>query len=387
MKTILIDDEIGYDWWTDSGVTAKSVQEQLNDIPDGEDIEIEINSPGGSVYEGAVIFNLIREIAKTHSVSVRLNCMALSMASYIALAARTVDANARVTAMDNSVLMIHNPWTISQGDYQQLRKDADYLEKLADMYAKVHSYVSGQGNDQIRQAMDNETWYVGREIVDAGFANNFEEITPKKGEDVADDAVAFAAARKTAIENARAKFREMNSKTLAALAEHKQRPTDDAQRAAALADKLFIAKSVDRSAPAASSGGGTDHSTRIEQSKGGCMKPEELQAQDKACYDEVLALGEKGAVEKERARVAALLKRGEKCNAMDIAMKHIQDGKAASDDDVVDEFLNAATDKKREQARLDDNIGPISGQGDIGGGGDKNESVDAFVKGLRGEKL
>jgi ATP-dependent protease ClpP protease subunit len=106
MKEVFIDGDIGYSYWDDSGVTAKSVREQLNGLEEGEDINITINSPGGSVYEGIVIFNLIRDYAKTHPVLTRINCTAMSMASYIALAARTVDKNAKVSASENSVFMI-----------------------------------------------------------------------------------------------------------------------------------------------------------------------------------------------------------------------------------------------------------------------------------------
>jgi ATP-dependent protease ClpP protease subunit len=79
MKEVLMDGAIGYEWWTDSGITAKSVAKQLEGLEDGEDIKITINSPGGSVYEGIVIFNLIRDYAKAHPVAVRINCMAMSM--------------------------------------------------------------------------------------------------------------------------------------------------------------------------------------------------------------------------------------------------------------------------------------------------------------------
>jgi ATP-dependent protease ClpP protease subunit len=105
MKEVLIDDYIGYDWLTDSGVTAKSVQKQLEGLEAGEEIKITVNSPGGSVYEGIVIFNLIRDYAKTNPVAVCINCMAMSMSAYIALAARTVNANAKVSVSDNSVII------------------------------------------------------------------------------------------------------------------------------------------------------------------------------------------------------------------------------------------------------------------------------------------
>jgi ATP-dependent protease ClpP protease subunit len=196
MKELLIDGDIGYSFWDDSGVTVKSVAKQLEGLEDGEDIKITVNSPGGSVYEGIVIFNLIRDYAKTHPVAVRINCMAMSMASYIALAARTVDKNAVITVSDNSVVMIHNPLIHTWGDYRQLKKDADYLEKLAAVYAAVHAAVSGKSENDIRAAMDDETYYVGKEIQDAGFANDFEVLSEKKQKTKAKAALNFPQAQK-----------------------------------------------------------------------------------------------------------------------------------------------------------------------------------------------
>jgi ATP-dependent protease ClpP protease subunit len=136
MKEVLIDDVIGYDWWTDSGITAKSVQKQLKGIEAGEDIKVIIDSPGGSVYDGIVIFNLLRDYAKSHPVSVRINCIAMSMAAYIALAPRTVDKNAKITASDNSVFMIHNPWGIAYGDYRDFKKTLNTLKNYPPCMAR-----------------------------------------------------------------------------------------------------------------------------------------------------------------------------------------------------------------------------------------------------------
>jgi ATP-dependent protease ClpP protease subunit len=109
MKEIAIDGEIGYDWWADSGNTGKTVAAQLEGLAPGEEARVTVNSPGGSVYEGAVIFNLPRGTAKTHPAPARVNSIAMSMGSYIAPAARTVDRNMKVTVCDNSVVTIHNP--------------------------------------------------------------------------------------------------------------------------------------------------------------------------------------------------------------------------------------------------------------------------------------
>ena len=129
------------DSWFD-GITAAQVTEALAGLKDGETLELSINSPGGDVYEGIAIFNAIREVAKTHPVIVTINGLAASMASYIALAARTVDGNAVVKASDNSIFMIHNPYTGIYGDYKKFEKTASYLKQLAGALAGVYQSVS-----------------------------------------------------------------------------------------------------------------------------------------------------------------------------------------------------------------------------------------------------
>ncbi|MDR2516422.1 MAG: Clp protease ClpP [Spirochaetaceae bacterium] len=400
MKKILIDGEIGYDWWTESGVTAKTVKEQLAGLSDGEDIEIEINSPGGSVYEGVVIFNLIRDAAKTHPVSVRINCMALSMASYIALAARTVDRDSKISASDNSVLLIHNPYGGAWGDYRLMRNEAEYLEKLSNMYGSVHALVAGKDIGEIRAAMDKETYYVGKEIADAGFANDYEAITQEEPGTPAEDdqARVFALNRDGHIVKASAALQEAVNHSMSALVNNKRRALDDLQNAAALAGNLngggcasngAAAPITGVGSPAALAGGGCyDNSNPGAEpagNKGGAMKPEDLLAQDKACYDAVFALGGKAALEEERRRVAAHIKRGEKCGAMDIALKHIQGGKSVVEEDVNEEYFAAALDKRREAARLRDNVPPLGFSGDGEGADDAALAAvwDAGVKSSR----
>jgi ATP-dependent protease ClpP protease subunit len=287
MKTVAIEGDIGYDWWSESGVTAKTIKDQLAGLLDGEEIQVNINSAGGSVYEGAVIFNLLRDHAKTHPVSVRINCIALSMASYIALAARTVDRNAVITASDNSVVMIHNPWTYTWGDYRDLQKEALYLEKLAAMYGSAHAAVSGQSEKDIRKAMDDETYYVGKEIVDAGFANNFDAI-------VLEESGVSIDARDNLIINAKFAVNKTMETGRAAGEKDGSAYRSELEKAVALYQGY-------KPPTAASTGGFITLTHRTPG--GGSMKPEELLAQDKACYNAVFALGEKAALEKERARV------------------------------------------------------------------------------------
>jgi ATP-dependent protease ClpP protease subunit len=377
MKEVLIEGDIGYSFWDDSGVTAKSVREQLNGLEEGEDIHIAINSPGGSVYEGIVIFNLIRDYAKTHPVATRINCTAMSMASYIALAARTVDKNAKVSASENSVFMIHNPWGWSCGDYRALRKDADYFEKLSGVYAAVHAAVSGKPEKEIRGAMDNETYYIGKEIEEAGFANDYEVISQPDESAPGEESTA---ARDTLVINAKIAYDKTMEKAREAKAKNPAAYNSDLEKAVA----LFIAPKP----PAAQD---ARPGEKITVHLGGFMTPEELLAKDKGLYDAVFALGEKAGLEKERARVNAHLMLGEKTGSLTIAAKHIKSGVSTSDETAQAEYYAAKLDAVRLGDRDADNVGDLHTEEGDGmgaapgsGGADDEKLLAAFKNGYSG---
>jgi ATP-dependent protease ClpP protease subunit len=368
MKQVSIEGDIGYDWWTESGVTAKTVKEQLAGLLDGEEIQVNINSAGGSVYEGVVIFNLLRDHAKTHPVSVRINCMALSMASYIALAARTVDRNSVITVSDNSIVMIHNPWMYTWGDYRDLQKEALYLEKLAAMYGSVHAAVSGQSEKDIRKAMDDETYYIGKEIVDAGFANNFDAIVEEAGGGAIN-------ARDNLIINAKFAVNKTMENARAAEKKDGSAYRSELEKAVALYQGY--------KPPAAASAGGV---ITNKTPGGGSMKPEELLAQDKACYDAVFALGEKAALEKERARVNAHIMLGKEAGSLETAAKYIEEGKSSMDEAVRAEYLALSMKNNRIAARNADDVGDINtsqGGEDV----DAKAISHAFALGVQGKTM
>jgi ATP-dependent protease ClpP protease subunit len=382
MKEIAIDGDIGYNFWDDSGVTAETVKKQLEGLEDREDIHIIINSSGGSVYEGIVIFNLIRDYAKSHRVSVRINCIAMSMASYIAMAARTVDKNAKVSASENSIFMVHNPWGWSCGDYRALRKDADYFEKLSAVYASVHAAVSGKTEKEIRAAMDEETYYVGKEIQDAGFANDFEKTS---GQDDGEPEELFASARDRIIITAKIAYDKTKEKAREAKTKNPAAYNSDLANAVALFNPIY--EQIAPKPPVASSAKTGEKNITVT---GGYMKPEELLAQDKALYDAVFALGEKAGLEKERARVNAHLMLGEKAGSLALAAKHIKAGVSTSDETAQAEYFAANMDKRNLAARDADNPGDIhtGGEAGVGGGGADDAKLNAaFNAGFSGKDL
>ena len=163
-NTIGIYDPIGYDYWDDSGVTAKRISGALRSL-NGADVIVNINSPGGDVFEGLAIYNLLREY-KGH-VTVRIVGLAASAASFIALAADEVQI-ARA-----GFLMIHNAWTGVWGNRNEIREIADFLEQIDDTIADIYHVKTGLSIEELKADMDKELWISGRDAIDRGFADAF----------------------------------------------------------------------------------------------------------------------------------------------------------------------------------------------------------------------
>ena len=381
MKTVKIDGEIGYSWWTGSGVTAKTVKQQLEGIHDGEDIEVEIDSPGGSVYEGVRIFNLIRDYAKNgHPVATRINCQALSMGAYIAHAARTVDKNAVVSVCENSVYMIHNPWMYTWGDYRELKKDAEYLEKLAAMYGSVQSAISGKTEKTIRKAMDETSYYVGKEIVNEKFANNFDAIIQGDADEKSETG---AVARDSLIINAKCAFDRAVENAVAAGKANGKAYKKDMKKAAA----FFQGYQVPASEIAATPEAGTNaHIANKPDGGEENMTPKELQAKSKDCYEAVFALGKEAALEEGRARVQAHIMLGKEAGALELAVKYIEGGESSMDEKIRAEYVAANMRKDRIDARNQDDPGDVN-TGDDEGGADSAALMKAFKAGTQGKKI
>lgn len=162
-NSITIYDPIGFDWWTGEGVTAKRISAALRSIGDS-DVTVKINSPGGDVFEGLAIYNLLRE--HKGKVTVQILGLAASAASFIAMAADEIQI-ARA-----GFLMIHNSWTMAAGDRNDIREVADFLEQIDGTLADIYAVRTGDPIQAMRKLMDVETWMGGAAAIDAGFADS-----------------------------------------------------------------------------------------------------------------------------------------------------------------------------------------------------------------------
>lgn len=154
-------DVIG-DTWDGYGVTARKVGVLLRNAGDRE-VLVNINSPGGDVFEGLAIYNLLR--GHKGDVTVRIVGLAASAASVIAM------GGDRVEIARAGFLMIHNTWVYAIGDRHDLTTVAGQLgafdEVMADLYAQRSSIDAAE----IGQMMDRETWISGRAAIEQGFAD------------------------------------------------------------------------------------------------------------------------------------------------------------------------------------------------------------------------
>lgn len=155
-------DEIGA--W---GVSARQFAQEVKALGDVKHIDVRIHSPGGDVFEGMAIYNLLKNHPAV--VHAHIDGLAASMASVIAMAADVIHMP------ENAMMMIHKPWGIQGGDADDMRQYADLLDKVEGSLTSAYVKKSGKSEDEIKVLLKSETWYTGAEAVQAGFADQLTE--------------------------------------------------------------------------------------------------------------------------------------------------------------------------------------------------------------------
>jgi len=141
---------IGKSWYDDSGITEQEVRDAIKTIPNGNKINVRLNSEGGSVKEGLGIYNAFKE--RRDDITCYITGYALSIASVFPLGA------GKVVSPKSAIWMMHKAWSWNQGN-------AD--ETLIDIY----SSETRKSKADIRSAMEKETWIKGADAVAFGLAD------------------------------------------------------------------------------------------------------------------------------------------------------------------------------------------------------------------------
>lgn len=163
---LLIYGEIG-GFWGDGVDTQKTIEDLLAlDVPE---LNVKINSPGGSVFDGITIYNGLATFPG--KVNVMVEGVAASIASVIAMAGDTIKIG------EAANFMIHKPWSFVIGDANAMRKEADVLDNLEGGITDIYVARTGADRKQLQDWVAAETWFRGAAAVDAGFAD---EVIPAK---------------------------------------------------------------------------------------------------------------------------------------------------------------------------------------------------------------
>lgn len=163
----------GYDWWSgediESETSANHFRQELAKYPDAKEINIYINSYGGSVFEGTAIYSQLKRHPAQKTVYI--DGFACSVASIIAM------AGDKVIMPKNTMMMIHNAWSCAWGNATQLRKAADDLDTI--MEGNRQAYLQKSNGklteEKLIEMLDAETWLTAEQCVEYGFADEIQE--------------------------------------------------------------------------------------------------------------------------------------------------------------------------------------------------------------------
>ncbi|MGN7613037.1 head maturation protease, ClpP-related [Magnetococcales bacterium HHB-1] len=155
-----------YDRIGEYGVSAQAFIDALKETAKTATLNLHINSPGGDVFDGIAIFNVLKRYQG--KVNVFIDGIAASMASAIAMAGDDI------VMPENTMLMIHDPSAVVMGTAEDMLKTAESLEKTKSSLVTIYRDKTGLDEERIRAMMADETWLTAEEAVKTGFADRVE---------------------------------------------------------------------------------------------------------------------------------------------------------------------------------------------------------------------
>lgn len=170
VPTLAIDGPIdtGVSWYEDT-VTPRLFREAL-DAYEGRDILVSVNSPGGDVFAGFEIYNMLAH--RQGRTTVRVTGMAASAASFIAMAA----SPGCLQMCEASMMMIHSPWSCQTGDAREMRRQADILEEIEEIMTALYMRRFAGSEDELRAMLSEERYMSPTEAKAYGLCD--EIVTP-----------------------------------------------------------------------------------------------------------------------------------------------------------------------------------------------------------------
>ena len=159
------DDQWLYDWFGVSAFSPATVRQALENNPEGEELEVEINSGGGSVFAGFEIYSLLYA-AKCPTVAI-VQSLAGSAASTVMSGCK------RVLMTPVAQVMIHLPSSYVEGNQDDMKHEAKVLESITQSILNGYLVHCGGKSDRakLEKLMHSESWITAQEAVELGLAD------------------------------------------------------------------------------------------------------------------------------------------------------------------------------------------------------------------------
>ncbi|MGL5439875.1 MAG: head maturation protease, ClpP-related [Filifactoraceae bacterium] len=155
------DDQWIYDWFGVEATSPKKVTDAIANAEPDEELEIEINSGGGSVFSGSEIYTALKSYAG--NVIVKVVGIAASAATVIAMGGK------KILMSPTSQFMIHNASGCFGGDYRDMQKGTEILKNVNSTISNAYRLKTGLENEELLEMMNKETWLTPQQALDKGF--------------------------------------------------------------------------------------------------------------------------------------------------------------------------------------------------------------------------
>lgn len=291
------------------------------------DVNVEIDSPGGSLSDGVSIANALQDYNKG-KINIRVVGQASSMGAYVMLFGDTL------TFKPNATVVLHNPWNICIGDYNAMEKNADMLKRFAQLYARKFVEKGIFTEDEIKSIMDAETYFIGeKELAKLGTVEKSDAAPEPVTDEDRETAVVVAQEHiKTCQARLRSSFDEDYEKVAALLQQAPATP-----------------QALETSAKKPAS----DNVTVQEKGEKE-MNANEIKSQHPDVYAEIVKTG----AEQEKARINALMTFIDVDK--DTVVNAIANGKSIHDDEVFAKLTMAKINKNAIAQMEGDNADPVN---------------------------
>ncbi|MCF0238581.1 MAG: Clp protease ClpP [Sphaerochaetaceae bacterium] len=158
---------IAEDSWFDDEITPELFKKELN--AQKGDIEVWINSPGGDCIAASRMYTMLSEYGKNHKVTVKIDGLAASAATVVAMAGH------EVLMAPLAMMMIHNPSTMTYGDVKEHEKSIEILESFKEGIMSAYMIKTGRSKKELSEWMDKEDWMSSGMCIERGFADGLIE--------------------------------------------------------------------------------------------------------------------------------------------------------------------------------------------------------------------